>query len=516
MDENDIFVIQSDDEETTQRTEGNDDKNNDDSDDPFVMSSSRRRRSHHHHHHHHHHRKSSPRSSKHKRNKGNTAHKETFYIDSNDENTEHNFFELPDSSELSKTSAISTTSSRSTKSTKSTKSAKSSKSEKSSKSQKSPRGTSNEQEIVKVELKTPVKGLSFETTASTNKIAFNQENASNATSQNQIATPKTEIPSSKIPLPDLPLVSPFSQSERKEINDLLINPTPKRIQLSTSRKQTKTTFEYRILDILDQSLNDLSQEFLEDFNYYVQQAFSYDDVIVDFITSLNSEIYDIFRESKQNLIEMNDYDISTVIDNEFPTLPAYQKADPEYQTNIIQPFDINVLKDCFNSGHQMLNEIQTEKASIETDSYNNDAINQIKELNNKYYELEAIEHVQIERSNDILKRLREVTLNHDKLISQKFISTFDNKKDDFSYSQIEELIEEIQDTNHDELLRKVTNSYEGFRRQVLELDASISHTTYKVDHLNRILDKSLLNDLKPTPKREIDVKTKTLVPETVM
>ena len=309
-----------------------------------------------------------------------------------------------------------------------------------------------------------------------------------AKNDSMMETPNTEILSSKIPIPDLPPLSLNPDANNNVSNVTFSYVTPRRILLSTDRKKTKSAFEYKMLDYLDRNLNELGQEFLEDFNYYVQKTFSYDDMFDEFISSLSSEIFNIFR----NVEQLKYYDIpelDALINKEFPRLNTSQVPKSENPAKI-SVNDINILKNKFLGCHTSLQEIQTERALVQKENPITNLSSRIQELKCQINELEAIETIQSDRLNKLEKNMNEFLEKRNELMNKKFKSQLSENNEKY-YHNLEQLIEEIRDASLDSnSISQFINKCQNFKMESIDLFSSLSQATYKVEHIHKMINGS--------------------------
>lgn len=458
----DVFVLQSESETTKDE---NMDQNKNLNEKIQDQSAVKKKKKHHHHHHHHHKSKSKTKSEEDKNDIKKTTNlpvvqNETFCLNSSPKDEEDivNFkFELSDSSEFPKENNQSS----------------------------SPTLTSNPPPVQNNETQKEVQ---------------------------MIETPKTEIKASSIQITDL------NPIENKEINetfqldepsqkvDLNLNiekkeknsfQTPKKIQLKTNKKTTNSLFEYKILSFLDQSLNHLSQDFLEDFQFYVKNAFSYDKIFDEFILSLNSEIQDIFYESnsKNEIRFIDEIDnITEKLTKNMPHLPKSNNSNKkEFKLEEKKEFEFSEflrIQENFLSSHQYFNEMQSydsENSIIQSDDEIKNQYDRLKSAQLKRIELESISEVQSERLNRLEEQLKEIQEYNESFMKKKFYSNFEGNSNFSLKNSIQNLIDIM---NRDENKCKNSLNLDKFKKSLNNYLSNRDQFSYEIDCFENYAERS--------------------------
>lgn len=468
MDDFDVFVLQS--ESETAKNENID--QNKKNEEKITVSLPKKKKHHHHHHHHHHKSKSKSKANSEEKEKVKPAisvpviQKETFCINNipkeEDENYIVNFkFELSDSAEVT---------------------------DEKQQTQLPPTNSNSPQKQI---LNTPKQVQNIE-------------------------TPKTEIKASVIPMSDIQPIektktkdtTQIDEPDKKVVNipkvviekkENITIQTPKRIQLTTNKKATNSMFEYKILNFLDQSLNHLSQDFLEDFQYYVQDAFSYDKIFDEFISSLNSEILEIFHDSnikKEKEIRFIDNidSITEKISKGIPHLPKNDsKSLPLEESETIEISEFLRIQEKLLSAHQQFNEIQScvsEDSNLQFEDEIKSQYDQLKNAQLKRIELESISEIQTERLNRLEEQLKEIQEWKELNMKKKFNSNFGDYSNGFLKNSMKNLIADLQNRNLDENKFNNTLSLDKFKKSLNNYMVSRDQISYDIDYFGNYTEKS--------------------------
>ncbi|KAK8834011.1 hypothetical protein M9Y10_017746 [Tritrichomonas musculus] len=326
----------------------------------------------------------------------------------------------------------------------------------------------------------------------------------------KIETPKTEIKASSLQITNiLPI-------EKKELNndfqitsvdqksdelpdikivpkkkDLYINKTPKKIQLTTNRNTTQSSFEYKILSALDQSLNHLSQDFLEDFQYYVEKAFSYDQLFDDFMISLKSEVLEIFQKNnnlKENNIRLIDNlpNITENITNNVPHLKKTGIELPLKENESVDVPDVLHIQEKLISTHQCLAEIQSEKSNFQENDEFEIHYENLKSSQLKRVELEAISQVQSERMRHLEARIKEIQDKNDLNMKHKYCSTY---LDESLKNSMTALMKDLQNINIEDRNKRMPK-LDKIKKDLYQCKIDNQQISYEIEYYENLVEKS--------------------------
>lgn len=285
---------------------------------------------------------------------------------------------------------------------------------------------------------------------------------------------------------------------------------PKDIKLTTSRKDTHTSFEYKILDSLDRALNHIGQEFIDDFQYYVKQAFSYDSLYDEFIMNLKADIVNIFHEfdsvsNETGIVSNTKLTIEENFQSLYGTFADIKTGAPSLPIKTLNiSKDICLANEKIMKNFQTLNEIRSERSNIHSvhDEENSvDFTLKLQQLLFENIELNVLADIQRERMNRIDELLSHIKEKKNALISENYKAKFE-KDDSYSFQNLYNgLILDLQDIDNDEddvQLRKTLQKVKSIRGDLNESKSNmnyLSDMTEKLDKILKMNQPSLFNEI---------------------
>lgn len=294
----------------------------------------------------------------------------------------------------------------------------------------------------------------------------------------------------KTPIPKMSAFDAFDDSDSSIVKNTKEN---------SPKKSIESKIESNVISYLDNSLHDLSNSFIDEFNYIIENCFSFEYFTNKFISDFNNNITSIIQEEFQtqvipDIVLQNS--INSQINDQF-----------EYLSRLIRPREKNVSNpppfyssDIDDANDKVTDELISIHDQLSL-SLNNFASSNISLENNFNESLRKLRMQEIflteygrqldAQNSDIDKKIRQLE-ERQSIYRQKHMRDLDSDIAFFSQnknSNIRDLINSLRSSTDNKTENKLSDILYDISKNTQDISMTVDQTLYRTDSLCRTVSK---------------------------